>query len=328
MVVVYHSQALCHKYANGPSTTETVLGEFGSHGVDLFFVLSGFVILLTIHKTDASPGSFLLRRVIRIVPIYWLLTLGMILLGVLLSPHSPVAGRSLLESLLFSSYTFSSRPPVIYVGWSIEYEMFFYLVVTMALLAAVPVYRAVGLAFVTLYTGVHLLLPSASVPGNFDYFLGNPLVFEFVTGLLFAELELRGKLRLVDWMIPLTAVGLSVAVEGVGRLVWAGVPAALLVWATIRTERFTSRYKLTQFLAKLGDASYSIYLVQVVALPAAAKLVARILPHPPADLLVLTAVLLVVAAGTLVYRAIERPLLKSLQAVFTPFAHPASTSVS
>jgi exopolysaccharide production protein ExoZ len=323
MVVVYHAQALCHKYAAGPSLTEGILGESGSYGVDLFFVLSGFVILLTVHKTDSGPGGFLLRRLIRIVPLYWLATLGMVTLGFLLSPHSPVATRPLLESLLFSSYTLSSRPPVIYVGWSIEYEIFFYGVVTLALLAALPVYRAVGVAFLAVYAGLHLLVLSASAPGNFAYFLGNPLLFEFLMGLFLAELELRGKLRLLDWGIPLAAVGASIALEGMSRLVWAGVPAALLVWAALKTERWTSRYKVTHFLAKLGDASYSIYLVQVVALPAAGKLVGRFLPHLPGDLLVLMAVTVVVAAGMLIYRGIERPLLKSMQATLTPFASPA-----
>jgi exopolysaccharide production protein ExoZ len=313
MVVVYHSQALCHKYAAGPSTTEAILGEFGSHGVDLFFILSGFVIFLTLRKTDSTPGRFLSRRLIRIVPLYWLLTLCMMTFGVLVSPKTPVAVRPVLESLLFSSYVLNARMPVIYVGWSLEYEVFFYLVVTLALLAAVPLYRAVGLTFLTLYTGLHLLLPFASAAGNPGYFLGSPLLFEFVIGLLLAELALNRSMSLLDWTIPLAAVGLSIAVQGMTRLVWAGLPAAVLVWAAIKAEHWTNRYKVMHFLAKVGDSSYSIYLVQVMMLPGVGKLAARFLPHLPADFLVLIAVTLTVAAGMLIHRGIERPLLISLQ---------------
>ena len=320
-VVLYHAQVLCHKYGRGPSSTEALLGEAGSHGVDLFFVLSGFVILYTIHNTNSSPAGFLLRRLIRIVPLYWVLSLGLLLLGIVLYPGNPLEPRSVLESLLFCVYAFHSRPPLIYVGWSIEYEIFFYAVVTLALAAALPVYRAVGLLFLMLYVGLHLLVPAAAAaPGSFAYFLGNPLLFEFVLGLLLAELAVGGRTRVLDWTIALAAIGASIAMEGVSRLVFAGVPAAVLVWAAVKTERWTSRYGVMHALGKVGDASYSIYLLQVVALPAVGKLVARFVPDLPPDLLVLTAVVSVVAAGILLYRGVERPLLKALQAVLVPAA--------
>jgi exopolysaccharide production protein ExoZ len=319
-VVLYHAQVLCHKYGRGPSSTEALLGEAGSHGVDLFFVLSGFVILYTIHNTNSSPAGFLLRRLIRIVPLYWVLSLGLLLLGIVLYPGNPLEPRSVLESLLFCVYAFHSRPPLIYVGWSIEYEIFFYAVVTLALAAALPVYRAVGLLFLMLYVGLHLLVPAAAAPGSFAYFLGNPLLFEFVLGLLLAELAVGGRTRVLDWTIALAAIGASIALEGVSRLVFAGVPAAVLVWAAVKTERWTSRYRVTHALGKVGDASYSIYLLQVVALPAVGKLVARFVPDLPPDLLVLAAVVSVVAAGILLYRGVERPLLKALQAALVPAA--------
>jgi exopolysaccharide production protein ExoZ len=322
-VVVYHAEILCHRYASRPSVTEALLRDFGSHGVDLFFVLSGFVILYTIHNTNSNPAGFLTRRLIRIVPLYWVLSLGMLILGVALYHLNPVEPRSVLESLLFCAYAFHSRPPLIYVGWSIEYEIFFYVVVTLALAAALPVYRVVGLLFLSIYVGLHLLVPSAVAPGNFGYFLGNPLLFEFVLGLLLAELAVCGSLSVLDWAVALAAVGSSIAMEGVSRLVFAGVPAAVLVWTAVKTERWTSRYRVMHALARVGDASYSIYLVQVMVLPAVGKLVARFVPDLPPDLLVLTAVVSVVAAGILLYRGIERPLLKALQAALVPVASAA-----
>jgi peptidoglycan/LPS O-acetylase OafA/YrhL len=122
----------------------------------------------------------------------------------------------------------------------------------------------------------------------------------------------------VDVAIPAAALGLSIAVEGFGRLVYAGVPAAAVVWIAMKTEPWTSRYGITQSFARIGDASYSIYLVQVMALPAIGKVVARFLPRVSGDLLILTAVVVVVAAGVLIYMAIERPLLKVLQAALLP----------
>lgn len=323
MVVVFHGQGLCHKYtASGHSLTEEVLGEFGSHGVDLFFVLSGFVILYTLHKTNTNAAGFLLRRLVRIVPLYWLLTLTMLVLGIILYPHGTLEPRPIIESLLFSSYALHARPPVLFVGWSIEYEIFFYAVVTLAMVAALPVYRAVGLFFLACFAVLHLLVPAAYVSGNFAFFLSNPLLFEFVLGLLLAQLAVGARLRPPDFAIPCVAIGLDVAVNGVDRLVFAGLPAAVLVWAAVRTEPWTSRYKIMQPLARIGDASYSIYLVQVIALPGVGKLAARFTPRVPGDLLILVAGVLVVAVGMLIYTWIERPLLKTLSAALAPRSDP------
>jgi exopolysaccharide production protein ExoZ len=319
MVVVYHSQGLCHKYApGGRSSTEAVLGEFGSHGVDLFFVLSGFVILYTIRKTNTNATDFLLRRLIRIVPLYWLLTLTLFGLGFAVYPHGTLELRPILESLLFAAYSLHTRPPLLYVGWSIEYEIFFYAIVALALVVALPVYRAVGVAFLVCYAAIHLLIPTVYVSGNFAFFLGNPLLFEFVMGLWLGELAFGGRLRLVDVAIPAAALGLSIAVAGFGRVVYAGVPAAAAVWIAVKTERWTGSYRIMQPLARIGDASYSIYLVQVIALPAIGKLVVRFLPHLSGDLIILMSVVLIVSAGMLIYTVLERPLLKALQAVFLP----------
>ncbi len=140
--------------------------------MDLFFVLSGFVILYTIRKTNTNASGFLLRRLIRIVPLYWLLTLSLFGLGLLVYPNSPLALRPVLDSLLFTAYSLHSRPPLLYVGWSIEYEIFFYAIVALALVTALPVYRAVGVAFLVCYAAIHLLLPTVYVSGNFGFFLG------------------------------------------------------------------------------------------------------------------------------------------------------------
>jgi exopolysaccharide production protein ExoZ len=287
VVVVYHAQGLCHKYATGPSLTEKVLQDFGRYGVDLFFVLSGFVILYAIHKTNSTPGAFLARRLIRIVPIYWVLTLGLIALSVLVpaafSAHGPLEPRIVVQSMLFVSYALNSQQPMLYVGWSVEYEMFFYVLVALALMAALPLYRGLGLIFLGSYAALHLFVPAAGLSGNVWFFLGSPLLFEFEFGLFLAELASNTKLRALDVAIPLVAVGLTLAI----------------------------------------DASYSIYLVQVMALPAVGKLVARVIPDLPPDLLILSAVVLVVLAGTLLYRTIERPLLKMVQAAVVPA--PAAT---
>jgi exopolysaccharide production protein ExoZ len=321
-VVIYHSQGLCHKYASGPSLSEAAMKGVGQYGVDLFFVLSGFVILYTVRRTDSTAGAFLARRLIRIVPLYWILTVGLFLLpflvpAVISSPAVPDP-RTILRSLLFVSYLLNTQQPILYVGWSVEYEMLFYVLAALALLASLPLYRTLGLIFVAVYALLHLFVPLAVAPGNARFFLGNQQVFEFVLGLFLAELALNGKPRLLDVAIPIAAVALTMTLEGGGRFLLAGLPAAVIVWAAVRTEHWTARYGATRWFAKVGDASYSIYLVQVLILPAVGKLVARFVPNLAPDLLVLLATAIVVGAGMLLYRVLERPLLKRLQAALAP----------
>ena len=338
-VIIFHAQALCHRYASHSSHAEALLGNTGAYGVDLFFVLSGYVILHTIHATRTTAQAFLLRRVIRIVPIYWILTLTAVSLPYLVpfafaqapiqhtaiqpGPSLPPL-QSLAESLLFISYSWHTRGPILYVGWSIEYEMFFYILTSLALLGSLPVYRTLGLLFIGLYALVHCLVPPATASGTVLFFLGDQQIFEFVLGLLVAQIVLREKLTALDVAIPVTALTLTVLLEGAGRFLIAGLPSAVVVWLALRVESRARGYPAVRYLAKVGDASYSIYLLQNLALPGIGKLWAHFVPQLPPDLLVLVATVLVVAGGILVYHWIERPALKGLQRLLLSARAPAT----
>jgi exopolysaccharide production protein ExoZ len=114
--------------------------NFGGFGVDIFFVLSGFVIALVV-SSKQSPIQFAISRVSRIVPIYWLLTtllLIMILLAPQLFPESTIINSNAtnyLKSLFFVPYQDGlGIKPILAVGWSLNYEMLFYLLVWISLL--------------------------------------------------------------------------------------------------------------------------------------------------------------------------------------------------
>jgi peptidoglycan/LPS O-acetylase OafA/YrhL len=330
VVVIFHAQGLCHKYASHPSLSEAAAHGLGQYGVDLFFVLSGFVILYTTQQGRSTAGTFLLRRLIRIVPIYWLLTIAALAMPFLvpgvfsLAPGLPPL-RPVAESLLFASYALHERAPVLYVGWSVEYEMLFYVLASLALAARLPLYRTLALVFIGLYAGVHWLAPPAAASGTVLFFLGYQVVFEFILGLLLGQILLRQKLTALDIALPVLAIALVILMEGGGRFLIAGLPAAAIVAVALLTESRTCKYRVTRWLAKVGDASYSIYLLQVLALPAIGKLWLRLVPDWPPDLLVLIASLLVVMAGMLLYQGVERPLLTGLQRLLLPRRVPAAT---
>src|SRR5262249_39672775 len=107
----------------------------GAFGVDIFFVLSGFIIC---HVTAADRQHFLLKRLIRIVPLYWARTLVVCALALaaprLLQTTSD-SWMGLLKSLFFIPYEKESGRvyPVLFLGWTLNYEMFFYVVFSIAL---------------------------------------------------------------------------------------------------------------------------------------------------------------------------------------------------
>ena len=105
---------------------------YGAFGVDIFFVLSGFIIAMT---TDPSRGAwyFYRKRLIRIVPIYWLLTFGVVAIGIAaptLLNSTEVSFEAVIKSLLFIAYERPSGElqPLLFLGWTLNYEMFFYLI--------------------------------------------------------------------------------------------------------------------------------------------------------------------------------------------------------
>ena len=107
--------------------------EFGQAGVDIFFVISGFVIYLSNAKGRLGSGEFLKRRIIRIVPLYWLATLAVVAVAVV-APRffatTTLTAQDVAQSLLFVPAYSAAFPgqiwPVLVPGWSLNYEMFFY----------------------------------------------------------------------------------------------------------------------------------------------------------------------------------------------------------
>ena len=117
--------------------------EFGQAGVDIFFVISGFVIYLSNAKGRLGCGEFLKLRIIRIVPLYWLATLAVVAVAVV-APRffatTTLTAQDVAQSLLFVPAYSAAFPgqiwPVLVPGWSLNYEMFFYLVFAVGLLVA------------------------------------------------------------------------------------------------------------------------------------------------------------------------------------------------
>jgi exopolysaccharide production protein ExoZ len=295
----------------------------GDAGVDLFFVISG-LIMLHVHQNDftrsGAPLRFMARRVLRIVPIYWLLTAVAVLFLIFAPGLFTTHYKSIDIPWIVGSFFFlpiappgGTMNPVVGVGWTLNYEMFFYGVFAIALF--LPRRRGLQLIFLSLGA---LVVAGTVVPssGPVFGFLTNWLLLDFLSGLAIAAWNLSE--RKLPVLIVLAAMligigGLAVTIfvpppeEGPLRFVGWGIPAALVVFAMRNVV--ISDGAFARFATVLGDASYSIYLFQFFTLPAWARIMrfagAQAVPF---DLNVILLTVLVTATGFAGWLLVERPV--------------------
>lgn len=282
--------------------------ELGQAGVDLFFVVSGFVITYSAERFYTRQSAwmeFIRRRLARVVPLYWLVTA--IVLGYALITHPALESAGFSVAQVVASFAFFPWPsptgatlPVVPLGWSLNFEMFFYVLFACALrlprAAAVTTVSSVIIAGVALNATVGL--PTRPLSYAFQ-----PIMLEFVFGMTVALIYRRG-VEMPSWArIALALAGLCVmalAPTGLERTVVWGLPSAAIVAAAVLgpdIRRFLP-------LNLLGDASYSIYICHVFIIDAG-----RWLEMNPSLLVVLT---VVVCVG--IHRLVERPITEFLYA--------------
>lgn len=246
----------------------------GAFGVDIFFCISGFMIMFTTHK---STKYFLRKRLIRILPLYYCMTLGTYLL-LLLFPgmfaETTADPVFLIKSLLFIPFDIGGGilQPLMRIGWTINCEIFFYLLFFIALHLS---HRFRGLLCSIMLCGIIAAARLLPVDSALLTFYGNPVMLDFVLGILCYYVA-RGLYRLKEKnqlpklclpasisLIVLCFAGLlitkpSINILGFRRpLVW-GLPGFALVLCFFILGLYT---KLPSPLVRLGNMSFSLYLV-------------------------------------------------------------------
>lgn len=291
--------------------------DWAASGVDIFFVISGFIMWVTTARRAGITGTqFMLNRLIRIVPLYWLISLFVLVMA-LVAPqllHTTVFDPAhTLASFLF----FPARHPVteafwplLVPGWTLNYEMLFYV------LFAASIALSGGSAFrrLILIAGaiISVLILSDLLKSRLDVlnFYASSIMLEFVAGTLLGVLYLSGRMRPSALWLVAIAAGFLVLWKGPAGMPYSGVAATAIVAGAL----FSPPVRIP-FLQRVGDASYSLYLTHVITLAAVAAMWSRqTLLHGP-----LVFGFLCVAAALLVamisYRLIEQPVTAALKRV-------------
>nr|WP_255616674.1 acyltransferase [Microvirga puerhi] len=298
-------------------------------GVDVFFVISGFIMVYasrSLFGGAGGKGAFLARRIARIAPLYWTVTTVYLLIALVapgLLNSDPLALWQVIASYLFIPF---ERPdgtvqPLYSLGWTLNYEMFFYLL--FAAVLTLPLRRAVGLLTLALVlivlAGRLIALPQPLA------FWTDPIILEFAFGLSLGWLYVEGVTlsRQTRWVLvaialaalALNLIGLRSNLNEMRPLAW-GIPAALLVAAAALSKTHRPPSALTRFGVLTGDASYAIYLVHPFVIRGIGVVIARsgidtILGPWGFILLSLAATL---AVSLLVHRFFERPVTAFIRA--------------
>lgn len=325
---------------------------FGASGVDIFFAISGFIVSLVAvrsvapylsgpHRagtgTTSAARGFLTRRITRIFPLYWILTGVIILEGEL--GRYPIHWHSvqwLPTILLFPSLHHPQNAPLLSLGWSLMFEMYFYgvlaifMVCTPRSLVRNTIALLCAMAVVGIGVGIHRPLLVLWM---------NPMVLEFVFGCLIGLLYVRLGSGAAGWgragagVAMLGAVLLAATIfTGYGRVnnqdwimsgyfgwlrvgVW-GIPAALLVGGTIFWNP-AMRSLPARVLVFLGDASYSIYLCTLPA-RSVVEHFWNVFGRFGGDMGVLLGAVFCTAVGVVCYLLVERPMMRAFHNWYKP----------
>lgn len=292
----------------------------GQHGVDLFFVLSGFIILY-IHNGDIGNKKavipFLKKRLIRIFPIYWLVTFGYIIM-VAIFKHSIISIDYIVHSLLLLP---QEQDPIIGAAWTLEFEILFYLIFCGILLFNKKIFYSMitiwGLTIIYFYI----------FPVKFPISIGrifNPINLEFLFGCCVALLILKNKFNF-KWTIHLgialiivSAVLQHYNVLNMHRFIMWGFPFAVLILGLVKLEinRYVSVPKILRYF---GDASYSIYLTHLITLLILGSIIKKLNLYDifaPNIFVHLVFSVVSIVIGCVFYSIVEKPLLKYTKSLF------------
>ncbi|MGL4290531.1 MAG: acyltransferase family protein [Phreatobacter sp.] len=310
----------------------------GSAGVDVFFVISGFVISLVANSTTVTPLGFAYDRAARILPLYWLCTLVLAAAAATapgLFPRLPLSADWLAMSLaMLPAFKPGTQDvfPVLYQGWTLNYEVFFYAVVLAAILLPFRQRHLVIAAILVAFLAAADWVPASQAWGRI---YTDPLLVEFLAGYLFGHVRLQGFRigRLAGFaLVAAGLVGFGLAAmsgegpEGWHRILVWGLPAFSLVAGSVALED-SGAWPSVPGAGLIGEASYAIYLTHGLAISLLVLVWRRLglmtVEGLDAPALAVVTFCLCIVGGIAFHKLVERPLQTLLKRRKRPLVAPA-----
>jgi peptidoglycan/LPS O-acetylase OafA/YrhL len=304
-VILFHVSGNLDSIGRNTQVSEQIL-NWGFSGVDVFFVVSGFVMVISQYNSPKSTLRFIKLRVIRIAPLYLLLTIVYSILAFFLPnffPNFEFSWQYFAASITFLSGAQGYAAPILGQGWTLEFEMLFYLIFSLFLrVRSVTVIGFSAIFSILLFVFL------------FDL---NLILLEFcygvLAGLIYKKINMN---RFTYFTILFTGtlmnfVLLLIQPPSINRAIFVGLPALLIVVGISKLE-FSSR-----LLNELGNASYSSYLIQLFAIPALFHVIEAFGPQRfNGNFSLIFVTLIVLLFGSVTYQLVEKPLTVKLRLFF------------
>ncbi len=311
MVLVTHSFFYASERLG---TQESYSWSAGAKGVDIFFIISGFVMVLSSSKLislDYGWKEFLRHRLIRIVPPYWAATT--LKLIVLLLMSSFVLHAELDWWVIIKSYFFIPSPNVdgkiktfLGVGWTLVYEMFFYTIFVVAMFFKKNIYIFVGIVLL-LFSSLYLIRPETY---SALWFLMDPIILEFYMGMVLGYFVLNRNflpafISVLVIFVSLFYLFFSENLLGLHRFIEAGIPAMFLVWSVVSLEKYLQN-RIPPTVMFLGAASYVLYLFHPLIAPLAPTVLKKV-GYSMFPVSVILSIILAVTITSIIHQWFEKP---------------------
>ncbi len=294
--------------------------EFGIWGVDIFFVISGFIMM---YVTENNEKFFLLKRIFRIVPLYWILTLGVFALAIFVPDvlnNTTANIVHLIKSLFFIPFDKNGTGhfPILFLGWTLNFEVIFYFLFSLSLVF----FKENRMIACSIFIIIFLVFNKIFSEKNFVFeTYANDIFIEFIFGMILFTIWKKYKNKistnLSNHFICLAILLVSIFIlnyYNFSRSVSYGLPSLILA---VYFLFFLNHLKFPKILVSLGDASYCIYLLH----PYVIQFFYKILEINEYDIiieLVFTLIISVIVfiVSLLIYKFIEFPINVSLRKKF------------
>lgn len=325
MVVFYHIDVNFEKFG---TTFFFHTFSAGWFGVDIFFILSGFIITYTSYKLIGRPKTvtiFIFKRAIRIYPTYWMLIFLPFYLGYLYVPQI----RVLLSPDVFSSenfiavfFLFFHHKVITQVTWTLSYELYFYSLFALLIISR-KFFWLIGLLIVAAFLNLIVSLGQHSI--HEDLIRGkliNPLILEFGLGMLIYYLYEKNLFKKSRWamlFIAISSLAILFFIESQGstikpyRVLLFSIPCFILTLSFVYFEK--KKLFKNKIVLLIGDASYVLYLIHSPLISAFCN---KVLKHQEISVLsqhlvILTFSLVIIALSILLHLLLEKPIIHSLR---------------
>lgn len=316
LVVLFHGQlAFSTQIAEPGFAGESYLFAFGAVGVHIFFVISGFIMVLT-SRFDGGfdPKAFMRRRLLRIYPIYWIcVALYLIIYALMGTPYYLSLSETIGALLLYPG----KAAEVIGPAWTLAFEMFFYICFAVAMMAGLNRGLLILSAAFVISILAGFVLPFDNSAWNLA---SSSLLLEFVAGAVIGWLLVRGHLPTrggVLWMLLaglLFAGGIFWGYNNLPSVLMWGIPSTVLIAGAVIVESDREAPIWVQRVGHFGDSSYALYLIHILVIAVlveAAMPIAAMSKVEPAWAAFGIALVALICAELLHHR-LEKPMLRRL----------------